>query len=77
MNQGKTVFAQLLQFVPFSHTEYQADVYQASKGAAFSDWSHFTCLAYAQFTRVRHYRVQMIDLIACHVETLHYRLAYR
>ncbi len=48
MNQGKTVFAQLLQFVPFSHFEHLVDVYQANKGVtAFSAWSHFICLAYA------------------------------
>ena len=42
MNQGKTVFAQLLQFVPFSHFEHLVDVYQANKGVtAFSAWSHF------------------------------------
>jgi len=53
MNQGKTVFAQLLQFVPFSHFEHLVDVYQANKGVtAFSAWSHFICLAYAQLTRL-------------------------
>jgi hypothetical protein len=62
MNQGKTVFAQLLQFVPFSHFEHLVDVYQANKGVrAFSDWSHFICLAYAQLTR----RSGLRDLVAC------------
>lgn len=32
MDQGKTVFAQLLQFVPFSHFEHLVDVYQANNG---------------------------------------------
>jgi hypothetical protein len=36
MNQGKTVFAQLLQFVPFSYFEHLADVYQANKGVKTS-----------------------------------------
>jgi hypothetical protein len=62
MNQGKTVFAQLLQFVPFSHFEQLVDVYQANKGVtAFSAWSHFICLAYAQLTR----RSGLRDLVAC------------
>ena len=62
MNQGKTVFAQLLQFVPFSHFEHLVDVYQANKGVtAFSAWSHFICLAYAQLTR----RSGLRDLVAC------------
>jgi hypothetical protein len=42
MNQGKTVFAQLLQFVPFSHFEHLVDVYQANKGVtAFSANQHW------------------------------------
>ena len=62
MNHGRTVFAQLLEFVPFSHFEHLVDVYQANKGAtAFSAWSHFICLAYAQLTR----RSGLRDLIAC------------
>lgn len=46
MNHDRTVFAQLLEFVPFSHFEHLVDVYQANKGVtAFSAWSHFICLA--------------------------------
>ncbi len=47
MNHGRTVFAQLLEFVPFSHFEHLVDVYQANKrGTIFSGGSHFICLAY-------------------------------
>lgn len=62
MNRGKTVFAQLLEFVPFSHFEHLIDVYQANKGVStFPAWSHFICLAYAQLTR----RSGLRDLVAC------------
>lgn len=62
MNRGRTVFAQLLEFVPFSHFEHLVDVYQANKGSwEFPAWSHFICLAYAQLTR----RSGLRDLIAC------------
>lgn len=62
MNHGRTVFSQLLEFVPFSHFEHLVDVYQANKGVTtFSAWSHFICLAYAQLTR----RSGLRDLVAC------------
>jgi hypothetical protein len=62
MNPGRTVFAQLLEFVPFSHFEHLVDVYRANQGvSSFSAWSHFICLAYAQLTR----RSGLRDLVAC------------
>lgn len=62
MNHGRTVFAQLPEFVPFSHFEHLVDVYQANKGTtSFSAWSHFICLADAQLTR----RSGLRDLVAC------------
>jgi hypothetical protein len=62
MNHGRTVFAQLLEFVPFGHFEHLVDVYQANKGvSSFSAWSHFICLSYAQLTR----RSGLRDLVAC------------
>jgi len=62
MNRGRTVFAQLLGFVPFSHFEHLVGVYQANRGIReFSAWNHFICLAYAQFTR----RAGLRDLVAC------------
>jgi len=62
MNSGRTVFAQLLRFVPFGHFEHLVDIYQANRWTRdFTAWSHFICMAYAQFTR----REGLRDLIAC------------
>jgi len=62
MNSGRTVFAQLLGFVPFGHFEHLVDIYQANRWTRdFTAWSHFICMAYAQFTR----REGLRDLIAC------------
>ena len=62
MNSGRTVFAQLLGFVPFSHFEHLVDKYLANRWTHdFTAWSHFICMAYAQFTR----REGLRDLIAC------------
>lgn len=62
MNSGRTVFAQLLGFVPFGHFEHLVDKYRANHWTRdFTAWSHFICMAYAQFTR----REGLRDLIAC------------
>ena len=62
MNTGRTVFAQLLGVVPFSHFEHLVDIYQANRWTRdFTAWSHFICMAYAQLTR----REGLRDLIAC------------
>lgn len=62
MNTGRTVFAQLLGVVPFSHFEHLVDKYQTNRWTRdFTAWSHFICMAYAQFTR----REGLRDLIAC------------
>jgi hypothetical protein len=62
MNSGRTVFAQLLGLVPFAHFEHLVDKYQANRWTRdFTAWSHFICMAYAQFTR----REGLRDLIAC------------
>jgi hypothetical protein len=62
MNHGRTVFAQLLEFVPFGHFEHRVDVYQANKGVSpFSARSHFICLVHAQLTR----RSGLRDRAAC------------
>ena len=48
MNTGRTVFAQLLGVVPFSHFEHLVDKYQANRWTReFTAWSHFICMAYA------------------------------
>ncbi len=62
MNHGRTVFAQLLDFVPFKHFEYLVEKFSANHAVkSFSAWSHFLCLAYAQLTR----RTGLRDLVAC------------
>ena len=62
MNTGRTVFAQLLGIVPFSHFEHLVDKYHANRWTRdFTAWSHFICMAYAQLTR----REGLRDLIAC------------
>jgi len=62
MNQGNSVFAQLLRLIPFHHFEHLVDKYQSNKGVTtFSAWSHLVCLLYAQLTR----RSGLRDLVAC------------
>ena len=62
MNRGRSVFAQLLDFVPFSHFEYLVDRYSSNHGIRhFTAWTHFLCIAYSQLTR----REGLRDLVAC------------
>lgn len=62
MNRGKTVFAQLLDFVPFRHFEYLVERYVANNAVRhFTAWTQFICMAYAQLTR----RDGLRDLVAC------------
>jgi Transposase DDE domain/Domain of unknown function (DUF4372) len=62
MNTGRTVFAQLLGVVPFSHFEHLVNKYHANRWTReFTAWSHFICMAYAQFTC----REGLRDLIVC------------
>lgn len=62
MNRGQSVFAQLLDFVPFSHFEYLIDRYASNHGIRhFSAWTQFLCIAYSQLTRWEGLR----DLVAC------------
>jgi Domain of unknown function (DUF4372)/Transposase DDE domain len=62
MNRGRTVFAQLLKLVPFSHFQHLVDRFASNHGIRhFSAWSHFLCIAYSQLTR----REGLRDLVAC------------
>jgi hypothetical protein len=62
MNRGRTVFAQLLDFVPFSHFEHLVDRFASNHGIKhFSAWSHLLCMMYSQLTR----REGLRDLVAC------------
>lgn len=62
MNNGRTVFSQLLALVPYAHFEHLVDVHQANAHTReFTAWSQFICMAYAQLTR----REGLRDLVAC------------
>lgn len=62
MYKGRSVFAQLLDFVPYKHFEYLVDKSKANRwSTTLPAWSHFVCLAYAQITR----REGLRDLVAC------------
>jgi hypothetical protein len=62
VNRGRTVFAQLLDLVPFSHFEHLVDRFSSNHGVRhFSAWSHFLCMMYSQLTR----REGLRDLVAC------------
>jgi Domain of unknown function (DUF4372) len=62
MNASRTVFAQLLGVVPFSHFEHLVDEYQSNCWTRdFTAWSHFICMTYALLTRKEGLR----DLITC------------
>jgi hypothetical protein len=62
MNTGRSVFAQLLAIVPFSHFEHLVDKHQSNRWVrTFSAWNQFLCLSYAQLTR----RDGLRDLVAC------------
>jgi DDE family transposase/uncharacterized protein DUF4372 len=62
MNHNRSVFAQLLDFVPFSHFEHLVDRFASNHGVRhFSAWSHLLCMMYSQLTR----REGLRDLAAC------------
>ena len=62
MNQGRTVFAQLISFL--SHNEFNRCVtrYQGNKSVrSFSCWDQFLTMAFAQLT----YRESLRDIEVC------------
>lgn len=62
VNLGRSVFAQLLQFVPKRDFEYLVDKHAANHRChGFTAWSQFVCMAYAQLSR----REGLRDLVAC------------
>jgi Transposase DDE domain/Domain of unknown function (DUF4372) len=62
VNLGQSVFAQLLQFVPYRHFEYLVGQYGANhRNHTCSAWSQFVCMAYAQLT----HRHGLRDVAAC------------
>jgi len=62
MNSGKTIFAQLMDFLPTYEFRQCVERYQRHyKIKTFSCWDQFLCLAFAQLT----YRESLRDIEAC------------
>ena len=62
MNLGRSVFSQLLDFLPTYHFQIYADRYQGNRYVKdFSCWDQFLCLMFAQLT----YRCSLRDIEAC------------
>jgi len=76
MNEGKTVFAQVMACVP--HWEFRriaAEHDNAIRARAFSAWDHFLAMSFAQIT----FRESLRDIEACldsHPQ-LRYHLGFR
>ena len=66
MNAGKTVFAQLMDFIPTHEFSRCVDRYQGNhKVSRFSCWDQFLCMAFAQLT-YRGWRIRA-DVYCRHV----------
>jgi Domain of unknown function (DUF4372)/Transposase DDE domain len=62
MNLGKTVFAQLMDFIPAQEFRRSVDRYQGNrKVSTFSCWDQFLAMAFAQLT----YRESLRDIETC------------
>jgi len=62
MNSGKTIFSQLMDFLPSHEFQLCVDRYKGSyKVKQFSCWDQFLCMAFAQLT----YRESLRDIEAC------------
>jgi len=62
MNIGKTVFAQLMEFLPRYEFQKCVERYQGNyKLISFSCWDQFLCMSFAQLT----YRESLRDIQAC------------
>lgn len=62
MNSGKTIFSQLMDFVPSQEFRRCVDRYNGNyKLQRFSCWDQFLCMAFAQLT----YRESLRDIEAC------------
>ena len=62
MNSGKTIFAQLMDFVPAYEFRKCVDRYNGNhKVISFSCWDQYLCLAFAQLT----YRESLRDIQVC------------
>ena len=62
MNQGRTVFAQLMEFIPHYRFQQCVELYQGNKRIrTFSCWNQFLCMSFAQLT----YRRSLRDIEVC------------
>jgi hypothetical protein len=62
MNRGRTVFSQIMDFVPMYEFRKCVQRYDGSyKVRKFSCWDHFLCMAFAQLT----YRESLRDIESC------------
>ena len=62
MNLGRTVFSQLISFLPDREFRRCVSRYDGDRGSCgFSCWDQFLCLAFAQLT----YRESLRDIAAC------------
>ncbi len=62
MNSGKSIFAQLMDFLPSKAFRRCVKRYQGDyKLKTFSCWDQFLCMAFAQLT----YRESLRDKLAC------------
>ena len=62
MNSGKTVFSQLMDFIPVYEFQKCVEKYKGNyKVKSFSCWNQYLCMAFAQFT----YRESLRDIEAC------------
>ena len=62
MNSGKTIFSQLMDFLPIYEFRKSVERYRGNhKVKSFSCWDQFLCMAFAQFT----YRESLRDIQAC------------
>src|SRR6266568_341461 len=62
MNLGRTVFSQLLDFIPSYEFHICVDLYRGNRYVKdFSCWDQFLCLAFAQLT----YRTSLRDIETC------------
>jgi hypothetical protein len=65
MYQGRTVFAQLMDFLPYKTFERYVQRYQGEhRVRSFSCWDQFLCLAFAQITGCRSLRAIEVSLNA-------------
>src|SRR5213593_3068706 len=62
MNAGKSIFSQLMDFLPTYEFRQCVERYQGNyKLQSFSCWDQFLCMAFAQLT----YRESLRDIEAC------------